>query len=155
MRSVQRAEDVFEDDVRAFPGLLSAFLYCDLDEVFRRFVQNKWDSLSALSHRELLVLVPEMEPSKRRRPKNRNDLIRAFRRITRWNRESAVIAVSDHFGIKLADFPCMIFFNDPSSTEVYCFSFGNNLSEESLSADIKAIFGKCRQVVSGRGQSPS
>jgi hypothetical protein len=152
MRSVERAEDVFEDDVRAFPGLLSAFLYCDLDEVFRQFVQNNWNSLGALSHRELLVLVPEMEPSQQRRPKNRTDLIRAFRRLTRWNRESAVITVSDHFGIKISDFPCMVFFKDPSCREVYCFSFGNNVSEASLSEDIKAIFGKCRQVVSGRGQ---
>ena len=147
MAIIMKAEEAFEDDVKSFPGLLSAFLYSDLDYMFADLVQTRWVSLHDLTGNEILVLVPATIQSKVIISDGRARLLRPFRYVGTRSVNMMTRIVGEHFGISLRYFPCMVFFDHPASREVYCFSFRAEKSVEELADAIKEVIGLAREAV--------
>lgn len=147
MAVVVRAEDIFEEDVKLFPGLLAAILYTDMDVTFSRFIRENWFTLHDVTGNELLVLTPDCVPSRVTITADRFHLMRPLRGVERTGKNFLTRIVSDHFGISFRRFPCVLFFDHPLSREAYCFSFRDERNPEDLAEAMKEVIARAREIV--------
>ena len=106
MRYIVLSEEINDDFVKQYRGLLGCPMYGDWDEGFRDFVTKEcnWNPMHEFFGQELLIIIPEKARSSVRlyAPKPIDTRI-YFIRPLQWSeekeRDTAVLQLSDWFGV--------------------------------------------------------
>jgi hypothetical protein len=149
--TINKIGDVSNESIRSFKGFLACLLYSTAHKEFANLIEQHWDALHEFSGRPILVLVAAAPATRRRSsnstgasiPSGAAQYMTIMPNFEPIGTNAANAEMVEHFGIKRASMPCIVFFDQINNATSLSYSFRDF---EDLPSRFMEIFDDCHSV---------
>ncbi|GEO39451.1 hypothetical protein SAE02_35990 [Skermanella aerolata] len=150
METISEIKDASKPYVINFNGFLACLMYSEAHTDFRSAILNNWNSLHEFSGKYVLLLTADVPKVKERKPRRRSMIkgnsigyLTTFAGFSPHQTDSFNSEAREYFGVRRADMPCIVFFDDLDEPSTLSYSFRNS---NDLIGDFFNIFDDCESA---------